>query len=77
MADCGNYSNNSSDLFTITPSRNEECYTVLFHSKDAYSENVDKLTELTEFKKKMTDITAFTLQRVEKLSRHYTKIKNC
>lgn len=50
MADCGNYSNNSSDLFTITPSRNEECYTVLFHSKDAYSEMADKLAELYDFR---------------------------
>lgn len=50
MADCGNHSNNSSDLFTITPSRNEECYTVLFHSKDAYSEMADKLTELYDFR---------------------------
>lgn len=50
-----------SDLFTVTPSKNEECFTVIFHSKDVYDEIADKLTDLYEFKEKSNSaITAAT-----------------
>lgn len=41
---------NTSGVFTVTPSKNEECYVVEFHSKPAFDEMADKLTELYDFK---------------------------
>ena len=49
-ADCDFNDVNTSDVFTVTPSKNEECYVVEFHSKQAFDELADKLTELYDFK---------------------------
>ena len=62
--------NNTSDLFTVTPSKNEESHVVEFHSKEVFDEMADKFTELYGFKdnaRNPTAITASTLVEGKKV----------
>ena len=60
--------NNTPDLFTITSSKNEECFTVQFHSKSVF-DFADKLTELYDFKgKKNSAISASTTAEGQKMT---------
>ena len=61
--------NNTPDLFTITSSKNEECFTVQFHSKSVFDDFADKLTELYDFKcKKNSTISASTTAEGQKVT---------